>query len=163
MAAGKETFDIAIIGGGIVGTSLACILSASQPWLKIALLELNPLSIDSALNPSTSFDARSTALGHGSVQIFQQLGLWASLCEHVTPIRQVHISDRGHFNGSTIDAAEHGLDAVGYVVENSWLGSVLSAHMQQQKNITCFAPATVESVTPQAQGALVRVKAEGAG
>ncbi len=161
MTSGQETFDIAIIGGGIVGTSLACILSASQPWLKIALLELKPLATDVAHHYASSFDARSTALAYGSVQIFEQLGLWPLLREHVTPIQQVHVSDRGHFNGSVIDASEQHIEALGYVVENAWLGGVLSVFLQQQKNITCFAPARVESITPQATGAVLNVEADG--
>lgn len=162
MASGKETFDIAIIGGGLVGTSLACILSVSQPWLKIALLELNPLATDAVPHYASNFDARSTALSYGSAQILQQAGLWPVLCEHVTPIQRVHVSDRGHFNGSMIDAAEQQISALGYVVENAWLGRVLSAFLQQQKNITSFAPARVTSVVPQAVGTTLNVEAEGA-
>jgi 2-polyprenyl-6-methoxyphenol 4-hydroxylase len=153
-----QEFDIAIIGGGNVGTSLACILSASQPASRIALIEINSLPTNIAQHYSSGFDARSTALAYGSAHIFQQLGVWAQLREHVTAIQKVHVSDRGHFAGSVIDAAEQGVEAVGYVIENAWLGGVLSVHAQQQKNITCFAPARVEAVIPQAQGALLKVR-----
>lgn len=152
-------FDIAIIGGGMVGASLASLLSASQPQWQIALIEINPLQSENTDKYSSAFDARSTALAYGSAEIFQQLGLWPQLQQHLTPIRQVHVSDSGHFGGAVIDAAEHQVDAVGYVVENTWLGSVLSAHMQQQKNITCFAPARVETLLPQRGGMLLGLSA----
>src|SRR5690606_36868274 len=149
-------FDIAIVGGGMVGASLASLLSVSQPDWKIALIDINPLG-ENAYNYQSSFDARATALAHGSAVIVQQLGIWSQLQQHLTPIRQVHVSDRGHFSGGVIDAAQQNVDAVGYVIENTWLGNVLSDHVQQQKNITCFAPARVESLLPQPQGALLTV------
>lgn len=152
-------FDIAIIGGGMVGASLASLLSASQPNWQIALIEINSLRENTDNDPS-SFDARATALAHGSAEIFQQLGVWPQLQQHLTSIHQVHVSDRGHFGGGVIDAAEQKVDAVGYVVENAWLGSVLLAHVQQQKNITYFAPARVETLLPQYQGALLTVRSE---
>lgn len=153
-----QEFDIAIIGGGMVGASLASLLSSSQPEWRIALLEVNPLQIGISANYSSHFDARSTALAYGSAEIFQQLGIWSQLQQHVTAIRRVHVSDRGHLAGSVIDAAEQGVEAVGYVVENAWLTAVLSASVQARNNITYFAPARVESLLPQQLGALLRVR-----
>lgn len=158
-----QQFDIAIIGGGMVGASLACLLAASQPQLTIALLEMNPLPTNLAQRDGYNFDARSTALAQGSVDLFQQLGLWPLLQKHATPIRQVHVSDRGHFAGSLIDAKDQGVEALGYVIENAWLGGVLSVHAQQQPNITCFTPARVTQVVPQPNGAWLHIDAEGRG
>lgn len=156
-------FDIAIIGGGMVGTSLAGLLATALPELRIALIESQPFADIS--NPShldihyqSSFDARSTALSYGSVDIFTEMGLWKALKTHATPIRQVHVSDRGHFGGGVIEAADQGVEAVGYVVENAWLGSVLLAHVRQQPNIQCFAPARVSSLTPLQEGALLHLE-----
>src|SRR5690554_290686 len=154
-----QEFDIAIIGGGLVGTSLASLLAASQPDLHIALIDKHSIKNESERGYAPSFDARSTALAYGSMEIFQELGVWEQLRQHATPIRQVHVSDRGHLAGSIIDAAEQNIEAVGYVIENAWLGKVLSAHIQQQKNVTCISPARVESISPRQQGALVHVVA----
>lgn len=151
-------FDIAIIGGGMVGASLASLLSASQPQWRIALLEIHPMQDAPDNNYSSSFDARSTALAYGSAEIFQHLGMWSQLQPRLSAIRQVHVSDRGHLAGSVIDATEQGVDAVGYVVENAWLNKVLTAHVREQKNIIYFAPARVESLVPQQLGALLRVR-----
>jgi 2-octaprenylphenol hydroxylase len=152
-------FDIAIIGGGMVGTSLASLLAAGLPQLRIALIESQPFSDVSAADYQPSFDARSTALSYGSADILRELGLWEKLQAHITPIQQVHVSDRGHLGGGVIEAADQGLDAVGYVVENSWLGNVLLAHVQQQSNIQCFAPAKVNSLMPLQDGALLHIQA----
>jgi len=153
-------FDIAIIGGGMVGTSLANLLSASQPQLRIALIESQPFARVDELHFQPSFDARSTALSHGTAGILRELGLWELLQQHITPIAQVHVSDRGHFLGGVIDAQENNLDAVGYVVENAWLGKVLLGHVQAQNNIQCFASSTVTALTPQQDCALLNVKTD---
>ena len=150
-------FDIAIIGGGMVGTSLASLLAASQPQLRIALIESQPFARADEVHFQPSFDARSTALSYGTAAILRDLGLWETLQQHITPIAQVHVSDRGHFLGGVIDAQENHLAAVGYVVENAWLGKVLLGHVQGQNTIQCFPAATVSDLTPQADGALLSV------
>ena len=160
MVTAAQDFDVAIVGGGMVGASLACLLAQSCSDQRIALIEAFAMpngKPDAPLRPS--FDARSTALAQGSVEIFQQLGLWSTLAQHATPLHQVHVSDRGHFGGSVIDAAEQGLDALGYVVENRWLGAVLLQQMQAYDNITCIAPARVTSLQPRRDGALLQVSA----
>lgn len=153
-------FDIAIIGGGMVGTSLASLLAASQPQLRIALIEAQPFARADEMHFQPSFDARSTALSYGTAAILRELGLWDLLQQHITPIAQVHVSDRGHFLGGVIDAKENNLDAVGYVVENAWLGRVLLGHVQAQHNIECFASSTVTALTPQQDCALLKVKTD---
>lgn len=151
-------FDIAIIGGGMVGTTLASMLATSQPQLRIALIEAQPFARVDEVHYQPSFDARSTALSYGAAKILRELGVWNILQQHITPIAQVHVSDRGHFLGGLIDAETNNLDAVGYVVENSWLGKVLLAHVQVQESIRCFAPAKVTQLTPQEYSARLRVQ-----
>lgn len=155
-------FDIAIIGGGMVGTSLASLLAASCAGWRIALIEAQPFAQGDDVHFQPSFDARSTALSYGTADILRELGLWEKLQTHITAIQQVHVSDRGHFLGGLIDATDHHLDAVGYVVENAWLGKVLLAHVQTQNNIQCFASASVTQLTPLKKGARLRVKTEAA-
>lgn len=159
-----ENYDIAIIGGGMVGASLACLLAnACQEW-RIVVIEAFPLPVSNAAandkptHYQPSFDARSSAIAQGSVEIFQQLGLWQTLAQHATPIRQVHISDRGHFGGSVISAREQGLEAVGYVIENAWLGSVLLGRMQQLDNVTCLSPTKVTQLSPRREGVALQLK-----
>lgn len=144
--------DIAIVGGGMVGISLALLLARENPQWRIALVESFPLSASAASAYHSSFDARSTALSAGSREIFLRCGLWPLLQQHLTSIRQVHVSDKGHFGGSIIDADAHGLDAVGYVVENAWLGRVLAARLKDFPRIHCHAPASVSTVRATAHG-----------
>src|SRR5690606_39378233 len=79
----------------------ASLLAASGCGWRIALIEANPfLSAGIPASYAAPFDARSTALSYGSVEILRELGLWEQLQQHATPIRQVHVSDRGHLSRS---------------------------------------------------------------
>lgn len=169
MSALNEHFDIVIVGGGMVGASLACLLAHAQPAWEVALIESHPLALDTAdtgqPHYQASFDARSTALSRGSVEIFQQLGLWDLLQQHATSIQRVHISDKGHLTGAEIAAKDYcddtgGLNVgVGAVVENAWLGSVLLQQLGQIQNLTVMAPARVVSL--QAKQGGYRLELEG--
>jgi 2-octaprenyl-6-methoxyphenol hydroxylase len=115
--------DIAIIGGGLVGASLALALQAdakARGW-KIMLIE--PFAPGDSYQPS--YDARSSALSFGTRQIYQRLGLWQHISRRAEPIKQIHVSDRGRFGVARLTALEEGVPALGYVVENAWLGQSL--------------------------------------
>ena len=109
----SQTFDIAIVGGGMVGASLAVALKGMD--LRVALIEAVPH--DAASQPS--FDERTTALSNGSRRTLETLKAWPEVAAAATPIRKIHISDRGRFGFARIDAAEQGLRALGYVVPQS--------------------------------------------
>lgn len=154
----KDHYNIAIIGGGMVGISLALLLAQKNPQWTIALLEAQPFAQDNELHYQPSFDSRSTAIAQGSVEILRELGVWESLAKHATAIAQVHVSDAGHFMGGLIDAKSYNLDAVGYVIENQWIGRVLLSQLAMHKNITCIAPVCVEKITPQQLGTTLVLK-----
>jgi 2-octaprenyl-6-methoxyphenol hydroxylase len=131
------SFDITIVGGGMVGASLAVALAPLG--LKVALLEAIPH--DSAAQPS--FDERTTALSNGSRRILGTLGIWDGVEASATPIRKIHVSDRGRFGFARIDAAEQGLAAMGYVVPNRALGRALWARIHDSPAIQVYCPAEV--------------------
>ncbi|MBB6519949.1 2-octaprenyl-6-methoxyphenyl hydroxylase [Pseudoteredinibacter isoporae] len=146
--------DIAIVGGGMVGISQALLLAAQHPDWRIALLERFPFpknNNEALYQPS--FDARATALSLGSVQIFQALGLWPTLAEHHTPIKTVHVSDRGHFAGTQICHKKQGVDLLGAVIDNAWLGRVLLQALQRENQIQWFDACEVEQVTMRSDAA----------
>ena len=115
--------QLAIIGGGLVGASLALALQqgARERGWKIVLIE--PFAPGNSYQPS--YDARSSALSYGTQQIYQRLGLWPALSARAEPIAQIHVSDRGRFGATRLLATDEGVPALGYVVENAWLGQCL--------------------------------------
>jgi len=138
----KDMFDIAIVGGGMVGASLAVALG--ELGLRIALIEAIPH--DSASQPS--FDERTTALSNGSRRILQTLGVWSKVSTAATPIRKIHVSDQGRFGFARIDAAEQDLSALGYVVPNRALGEALWAPLTRSAGVRVLCPAHVLRVAP---------------
>lgn len=157
-AKSKTSYDITIIGGGMVGMSLALLLGQQKRW-QIALVESQSLE-GSQESPvySPSFDNRSTALSWSSRNIFEKLGLWQQLEPHASAISQIHVSDRGHIGLTRIEAKEAGVEALGYVLENSWLGSVLLS-AATASNIAFYGGSKVKTVKPMAKA--VEIDLEG--
>jgi 2-octaprenyl-6-methoxyphenol hydroxylase len=120
----SAVFDVAVVGGGMVGASLAVALAPLG--LKVAVVEA--IAPDSASQPS--FDERTTALSNGSRRILETLGVWAGVEASATPIRKIHVSDQGHFGFARIDASELGLAAMGHVVPNRALGQALWSRLR---------------------------------
>jgi 2-octaprenyl-6-methoxyphenol hydroxylase len=144
----KEPYDIAIIGGGMVGISLALLLAQQKRW-KVLVLESQSIYKGEIPHYSPSFDARSTALSWSSRCIFEKLGVWQKVQQHAQSIATIHVSDRGHMGLTRLQAQEAGVEALGYVVENSWLGSVL---MQQlaQTDVELIGDAKIQTIQPKA-------------
>jgi len=152
-------YDILIVGGGMVGASLACALSqAHGAKLRIAVVESTPF--DSAQQPS--FDARTVALSDSSRVIFQTLDLWAEMqALGVMPIERIHVSDRGHMGSTHMDCREQGVAALGYVVETRVIGEVLSACINKRDNIDLICPARVEGFNADSDSATVSINRDG--
>jgi len=148
--------DLVIAGGGLAGATLALALRKRLPQLKIAVIEQFPLSDEVALplDYQPSYDARSTALSWGSRCIFESLGLWDDIAQQATPIRGIHVSERGRFGVTRLSAQEHGQDALGYVVDNRWMGLCLTRALAADGGLEWLAPAQVETVRrgPSEQG-----------
>jgi 2-octaprenyl-6-methoxyphenol hydroxylase len=115
--------QLAIIGGGLVGASLALTLQAGAKARGWSIVLIEPFAPGDAYQPS--YDARSSALSFGSRQIYERLGLWPRIVQRGEPIMQIHVSDRGRFGSARLTAVEEGVPALGYVVENAWLGQCL--------------------------------------
>jgi len=133
-------YDIVIAGGGMIGTSLA--LALAPLGLRVAVVE----AIARKEDQQPSFDDRSTALSRSTQRMFEAMGLWDAVVAASTPIASIHVSDKGRFGFSHIDAAEQGVEALGYVVINRVLGEVLQSNLSAADNVDVFCPARIESI-----------------
>jgi 2-octaprenyl-6-methoxyphenol hydroxylase len=140
LGASSESYDIAVVGGGMVGASLAVALEGLG--VRTALIEAVPH--DAAAQPS--FDERTTALSNGSRRILETLGVWQDLANAATRIARIHVSDQGHFGFARIDAAELGRDALGHVVPNRALGAALWSRLSRRPDLDVFCPARVATI-----------------
>jgi 2-octaprenyl-6-methoxyphenol hydroxylase len=153
--------DVAIVGGGLVGASLALAL-APLP-LRVALIE--GAAPDAAAQPS--FDDRTTALGNGSRRVFESLGVWAGILPEAAPIRRIHVSDAGRFGFARLDATEQDIDAFGYVVTNRVLGRALRAGLERAANagrgsLELRQPARVVAASIDVEAAVLSIDASAA-
>jgi 2-octaprenyl-6-methoxyphenol hydroxylase len=133
--------DVAIVGGGLVGASLA--LALEPTGLKVALVE--GVAPDASAQPS--FDDRTTALGNGTRRTFEALGVWSQIAPQAAAIRHIHVSDAGRYGFARLAAEEHGIEAFGYVVTNRCLGAALRAGLARLPQIELRMPAECTAVT----------------
>ncbi len=140
--------QVIIVGGGMVGLSLALMLAKSNIAVKLLEAVKYPNYDDENVAPyHSSFDARNTALSRRSVQIYQKLGLWQALQQHATPILQVHITEQGSFGKARLVAEQEKVESFGQVIENAWLGRVLLTQVRQQPLIELIDGVQVTALT----------------
>ena len=134
-SAATPVYDLAIAGGGLVGASLA--LALAPLGLRIALVE----GVAPGSGGHPSFDERTTALANGTVRVFRSLDVWRHMEREATPIRRIHVSEQGRFGTARIDAAEQGLEALGYVLPNRVIGAGLWEGLRACPTVELIAPA----------------------
>src|SRR6187402_891876 len=150
-----KEWDVAIVGGGMVGASFALALRATK--LRVLLVESIPP--ESAVQPS--FDERTTALGNGSRQIFESLGVWQAMTAESAAILSIHVSDAGRFGVARLEAREQGVAAFGYVVPNRVIGRVLWQALRESSNVTLAMPAQLKNATLRDDGVLLDLVQDG--
>jgi 2-octaprenyl-6-methoxyphenol hydroxylase len=136
----KLDYDLIIVGGGMVGASLAIALKNSP--LRIAIIE----AVSAKSEQQPSYDDRGIALSYGSQRIFESLGLWQALSSHSTAIKNIHVSDRGHFGVTRLSAQEEHVPALGQVITARAMGLVLNQAIETQQNLDIYRPASVLSL-----------------
>ena len=135
-----DTHDVLIIGGGLVGASLAIALDGAG--LRVALAEAVP----ARANHQPSYDERNLALARATVNALTALGVWTHVSGRATPIRRIHVSRQGEFGAARFDAARHGVDAFGAVLPARELGNGLLARLDACSTLVRYAPATLTAI-----------------
>ncbi len=140
----SQQFDIVIVGGAMAGATLALGLSQLNNKLKspltIALIEAHQVD-----ETHPGFDARSIAISQGSIFELNRLGIWPWLEALGTPIGNIHVSDRGHFGMTELNASQFNLSAMGQVVELERVGQVLFKQLEAA-NVKVFCPAKLSQI-----------------
>ncbi len=140
---------LTIVGGGLVGLSLALALAPLN--IPINIIEKHP-------EPGADAKVRSIALAHGAMTIYRTLGLEAALMPLVAPIMRVHVSLQKTFAKTYIEASEQGLPALGYVINVAELRRVLWEALLAYPHIELLAPEQVLGLTEQQGGWLLHLQ-----
>jgi 2-octaprenyl-6-methoxyphenol hydroxylase len=110
-------FDVVVVGGGLVGCSLACALAPLGVSVGLVDAGGGPAPLDA--------DPRKLALAAASLNALRRLGVLARLATPPTPIDRLHVSREGDFGALEVTARDAGRDAFGGVVLAGDLGAAL--------------------------------------
>lgn len=132
-----EKYDIAIVGGGMVGMTLALTLAKAN--LRVAVIEKTamPDQLD------TTFDGRVSAIALGSKYILENAGAWEFMAPHAEPILDIRVTD-GHTPVFLhYDHKEVGSNPFGYIIENRHTRYALQQAAKQHANLEIMERSSV--------------------
>lgn len=137
---------ILIVGGGLVGASLAIALDTAG--IPAVLVEAAAPRVDD----QPSYDERNLALARATVNGLKAIGVWGFAEARATPIVHIHTSRAGDFGSVRMDAADEGVDALGWTLPARELGAALLRRLDRCRLLTRLAPARVERIEPVENG-----------
>lgn len=147
-------YDLLIVGGGLVGGSLA--LALKDAPLRVGVVE--------ALSPEerrrSPAGSRALALSRGTAQVLDGLGVWREVAPEAMAIRHIHVSDQGHFGKTRLHAASQGVDALGYVAVARVLEDAIERGLERLP-IDRLCPARIIGLKAGAEGVCVTLKRDG--
>ena len=147
----QQDYDLVIAGGGLAGNCLA--LALKDTGLRIAIVEANTRE---QLHTSPAGD-RALALAAGTVMMLETLGIWQGISHAATAIKQIHISDRGHFGKTRLSAQKEHVDALGYVITARDIETHV-ANLVSEAAIELISPARVVGLMSGNQEICINLK-----
>ncbi len=138
----KNTYDIIIIGGGMVGLTLACALGQQQ--FKIAVVEAyQPEDI----NLEDDYELRVSAISKSSQQILQHVNAWQGMLKRrACAYQHMHVWDATGQGNIHFDAAELGLDSLGHIIENKVIQFSLLEQCLKLPDVDWLCPQQVNEI-----------------
>lgn len=147
---GLERTDVAIVGAGLVGATLACALA--DQGVRVVLVDRQ----DPRTTTGTGFDGRASAVALAGQRFLAAIGVWPHLAGRCEPIREIRVSDGDAPLFLHYDHREIGDAFLGMMVENRHLRAATLARMAELKDrITLLAPAGIARFTQTGDAAVL--------
>lgn len=146
-----QSYDVIVVGGGMVGLAVAVGLQTSG--LSIAVLEPTPPA------PSSTPTLRVSALHAGSQRLLAQLGAWPTIAPHAPVYHGIDVWEKDSFGRIIFRDRDYGLDGLGYIVENAVIQSALWQQAEAASAIALFPGVQPERVVWGEQEAFVQCDA----
>lgn len=131
---GIAVHDVVVVGGGLVGASLA--IALERIGVDVAMVEAAPPGA-----PPAVFDERNLSFAEATVNALEALGVMQRLRLPPAPIRRIHASRNGDFGRVLLEAADYGRDRFGQVVVASDFGQALESRLAELRGFTRYRPA----------------------
>lgn len=143
------TTDIAIVGGGMVGLTLALALARAGVGCVLIDREAPETLLDQP------YDGRSSAIAQGSKRAYEGIGVWDAFADAASPIHDIRVSDGESRLFLHYDHAEIGDEPLGYIIENRAIRQGLLPAAQKEAGIVFLAPDTAENFESDSNAARV--------
>ncbi|MDH5517957.1 MAG: UbiH/UbiF/VisC/COQ6 family ubiquinone biosynthesis hydroxylase [Gammaproteobacteria bacterium] len=150
----KTNYDVIIVGGGMVGSTLACALAQSA--LKIAVIEKH---IPGEIDPADDYDLRVSAISHSSQQVLDYLGVWSGIEKRrCCAYEKMQVWDAQGDGEVIFDAADSGVKELGHIVENRVLQLALLDRIAAHDNVELISGQSVKAIDYQPQNSCVTLE-----
>jgi len=138
----SKQYDVVIIGGGMVGLTLACALG--QQEFNVAVVEANePFDIQAG----DEYELRVSAISKSSQQVFQNINAWQGMLQRrASPYQSMHVWDATGEGKIHFDAADLGIDVLGHIIENRAVQFSLYEQCQKLHNVELLCPQQVKDI-----------------
>jgi 2-octaprenylphenol hydroxylase len=138
-----ESYDVVIVGGGMVGAAFACTLANTN--LRVALIEGKPPDLQW---PKAQYDLRTSALSRASQRILESLEVWPLIeAMRVSPYTDMHVWDSSGNGVIHFDCADIGEPSLGHIVENGVIVAALYQRLAAIDNVSLLCPATPRALS----------------
>ncbi|MGH8082456.1 MAG: 2-octaprenyl-6-methoxyphenyl hydroxylase, partial [Lysobacter sp.] len=133
LAAVHASHDVLIVGGGLVGASLA--IALDRLGLDVGLIEAAPPGALPAV-----FDERNLSFAEATINALTALGVMQKLRAPTGSIRRIHISRRGDFGRAVLEAQRYGREEFGRIVVARDFGEALEARLAELPKLQRYRP-----------------------
>lgn len=138
-------YDIIIVGGGMVGATLACGLAEEAENLSIALIDAYAPNFNW---DSDSYDMRVSAITRASQSLFKNIDVWEKIVEQrVSPYQDMVVWDAEGKGEVHFDSADMGETDLGHIIENRVIVKALHQRIAEISNIDLLCPVQIKSIS----------------